>query len=261
MLCKQCKNEVSNDEQLCEKCGDKNDGMAAAEQNPFAAPAHASTGITPIKNADVRASARQQLKGAWGKMILAFFVYSLLVIPIPLIFADYRPIFYNPFQNPIADAIFNIIVLVISGAFSLGIAGLCLKRIRGEEIFVKNIFDGFKRFLSSFLAMFFFLLFISLWSLLLIIPGIIKMFGYYMVFFIMYDNPDIKPLEALKRSQDMMIGYKGKLFMLHLSFLGWFFLGCLTLGIGFLWIMPYFYLSLGNFYETLKQKHENAAGY
>jgi len=260
MICKQCGNEIDDDAQFCEKCG-RNTGRAAAEQNPFAAPAHASTGLTPIENADLRASARRQLKGVWGKMAAAIFVYAVLFYPGMLLFYDYSPAFYNPFHNAALYMFFYIALLVTSGAFSLGFAGFCLKRIRGEEIAVKNIFDGFKRFLPSFLLMFFFYLFTFLWGLLLVVPGIIKLLGYYMAFYIMYDNPGIKPLEALKRSQDMMKGHKGKLFRLHLSFLGWFFLGALTLGIGFFWILPYFYLSLSNFYETLKQKHENAAGY
>jgi len=75
----------------------------------------------------------------------------------------------------------------------------------------------------------------------------------------MYDNPDIKPLEAIKKSQIMMKGYKWKLFILHLSFIGWGLLCILTAGIGFLWLYPYVGLSEGNFYENLKRNQEQMA--
>ena len=211
-FCKYCGKEVNDGTKICVNCGKEID------TNLYAPPKHEATGFTVIENEDLRALARQQLKGAWGKMALAVFI--------------------------------------VSGAFYLGFSGMFLKRMRGEEVFVENIFDGFKRFLPSLLLMFFYTLFIVLWSLLLIIPGIIKSLGYSMAFFIMNDNPEIKPLEAIKRSQIMMRGYKGKLFMLCLSFIGWGLLGLLTLGIGYLWLTPYIGLSISNFYENLKQNQE-----
>jgi len=77
-----------------------------------------------------------------------------------------------------------------------------------------------------------------------------------MSYFIMYDSPEIKPLEALKKSETMMKGYKGKYFLLCLSFIGWVLLGIITLGIGFLWIIPYIWLTQANFYENLKKNKE-----
>jgi uncharacterized membrane protein len=74
-----------------------------------------------------------------------------------------------------------------------------------------------------------------------------------MAFFILCDNPDIGAVEAITRSRKMMVGYKGKLFGLYLSFIGWALLCCLSFGIGFLWLGPYINLSVTNFYENLKQ--------
>ena len=210
-------------------------------------------------NSELRAYARQQLKGVWGKMAFTFFIYFLLYLPyyffssldsIDKQFPDTVPTF------PLINLVLAIAVLITAGPFALGFAGYFLKRIRGEAIAVKNIFDGFERFLPGFLVMFFIALFTFLWSLLLIIPGIIKALGYSMAFYIMYDNPGIKPLEALKKSQIMMKGYKRKLFLLGLSFIGWVFLGFLTLGIGFFWLYPYMSLSISNFYENLKRNQE-----
>jgi uncharacterized membrane protein len=225
-------------------------------------------------NYELRACSRQQLKGVWNSMALAFFVYFLILIPYEIsYFFDIREMLedfldgsfmyynaYDPYYNygklsPITN-ILMLAVLLVSGAFALGFAGYFLKRIRGEEIALKNIFDGFKRFGSSLLLYFLFLLFSFLWSLLLVIPGIIKMFSYSMSFYIFYDYPGISALDALKKSQIMMKGYKFKLFLLELSFIGWVFLGILPLGIGLFWVYPYMSLSMANFYENLKKSQE-----
>ena len=226
-------------------------------------------------NGELKAYARRQLKGVWGAMAFTYFIYFLIFLP-QYIFSflnsilDSEQYHFLVLQNLLYDYMPNItqfipgisnvlavIMLLAAGPFALGFAGFFLKRIRGEQIAVENIFDGFKCFFQSFLLMFFTVLFTALWCLLLIIPGIVKAFGYSMAFYIMYDNPEIKPQEALKKSQIMMKGYKFKLFLLELSFLGWMLLAYLSFGIGFLWLNPYMYLSIANFYENLKRNQEN----
>jgi len=230
-------------------------------------------------NGELRAYARAQLKGVWGWMAFTYFIYFLVYLPSNLfsimdsiLNSDDNTFLYlriylenfldrympdiTPSITPIANVL-AIAMLAAAGPFALGFAGFFLKRIRGDQIAVENIFDGFTRFFPSFLVMFFTALFTFLWSMLLIIPGIVKAFGYSMAFYIMYDNPEIKPLEALKKSQIMMKGYKLKLFLLELSFIGWMILAVLPFGIGFLWLNPYMYLSIANFYENLKRNQEN----
>ncbi|MDR2629739.1 MAG: DUF975 family protein, partial [Spirochaetaceae bacterium] len=75
------------------------------------------------------------------------------------------------------------------------------------------------------------------------------------------DNPNIGALEAITQSRKIMAGYKGKLFGLYLSFIGWGLLCCLSFGIGFLWLVPYISMSVTNFYEELIKQNlvvENA---
>lgn len=96
------------------------------------------------------------------------------------------------------------------------------------------------------------ILFVVLWSLLLIIPGIIAAFSYAMVFFIIADDSSIGVSEALKKSKVMMKGYKWKYFCLSWRFLGWAILSVLSCGIGFLWLFPYMQISFAKFYEDLK---------
>lgn len=81
--------------------------------------------------------------------------------------------------------------------------------------------------------------FIFLWSLLLIIPGIIKAYAYRMVPYILADNPNIGVRKAIELSNEMTKGHKFDMFVLDLSFIGWYLLGALALGIGVFFVMPY----------------------
>jgi uncharacterized membrane protein len=227
-------------------------------------------------NYELRACSRQQLKGVWLSMALAFIVYGL-IYAVPSYIAsisDYWNIYsyfldgsyfdydfyddYNGNYSLVRMMIFYVAILLTYGAFALGFAGYFLKRIRGEEIALKNIFDGFKRFWPALSLNFLEFLFIMLWSFLFIIPGIIKTFSYSMAYYIMYDDPEISALDAITKSRIMMKGYKGKLFLLYLSFIGWSLLTIFTFGIGSFWLSPYVGLSVANFYENLKRTQEKA---
>ncbi|MDR0785503.1 MAG: DUF975 family protein [Treponema sp.] len=204
----------------------------------------------------LRASTREQLHGVWKKMAFTFFVAFLIHIPL-YISTILNQLYTEVAVFSITYAALAIIYMVIGGPFYLGFAGYFLKRIRGEDICTKNIFDGFKRFSHSFVLMLLTYIFTFLWTLILIIPGIIKSLSYSMAFFILYDNPEMEPRQALKESCRMMKGYRGKLFCLELSFIGWLLLGILTLGIGWLWLYPYMYMSIANFYENLKTNQKD----
>ena len=76
-----------------------------------------------------------------------------------------------------------------------------------------------------------------------------------MAYYIMMDNPELSAFEALSESKRMMIGFKFQLFLLNFSFLGWFLLGVVTLGIAFLWVNPYYETAKANFYQDLKEHY------
>jgi uncharacterized membrane protein len=186
------------------------------------------------ENAELRAMARSQLKGTWLATVGMFLVYCIILGISSLLFVG---------------------PLILGGPLTLGCIGYFLKKSRGETVKLENLFDGFKQFGSSLLLYLLQGLFIMLWSCLLIVPGIVKSFSYSMAFYIMKDNPDIGALEAITQSRKMMVGYKGKLFCLCLSFIGWGLLCCLSLGIGFLWLVPYVGMSITNFYEELRKQN------
>ncbi len=96
--------------------------------------------------------------------------------------------------------------------------------------------------------------FIFLWSLLLVIPGIVKYYAYRMSDYIMAENPDINALDAIKKSEEMMKGHKLELFILDLSFIWWYLLVGITFGIALVYVMPYVMASRTNFYLKIKEE-------
>ena len=98
-------------------------------------------------------------------------------------------------------------------------------------------------------------LFIFLWSLLLLIPGIIKGFSYAMTEYILADCPNVKATDALKLSMRMMNGHKWEYFVLHLSFLGWGLLSLCTLGIlGVFYVSPYWNSTKAVYYLEIREE-------
>jgi Predicted integral membrane protein len=118
-----------------------------------------------------------------------------------------------------------------------------------------TLFSGFRRsYLNGVGAMFVTQLFIGLWTLLLIIPGIVKSLEYSMVHFILSDNPAIPGGRAREISRILTRGEKGAIFVLMLSFLGWFILGTICLGVGILFVMPYYEATMAELYIFLRDR-------
>jgi len=116
----------------------------------------------------------------------------------------------------------------------------------------KDAFSGFDDFWTAFKTTFLTGLFTFLWSLLFIIPGIIKGYSYSMAMYIVAENPGISALDAIDRSKKMMDGHKMELFVLYLSLYGWALLTVITLGIAGIWTIPYMNATLANFYNEIK---------
>ena len=178
------------------------------------------------------AEARESLTGMWGVAILTMVVSTAISIAISLV--------------PRAG---SLISLIISGPFALGVSIFWLNLSRKNNVQMEMIFSGFKDFGKALKLYYWRMLFTILWLLLLIVPGFIASLSYSMAFFIMADNKEIGAREALKQSKKMMQGNKWKLVCLDLRFLGWFLLSILSLGIGFLWLIPYSSVAYAKFYE------------
>jgi uncharacterized membrane protein len=162
----------------------------------------------------------------------------------------------------------SLIVLAVAGA-SVPLAFLLVGPILvGQSYYLidvaenenegKNfelLIEGFKNSLvTSIVANILMGIFIFLWTLLLIIPGIIKFYAYSMTHYIIAEDPEIDFMDALKKSEEMMKGHKFRLFKLQFSFIGWFILGIITFGVGLIFVYPYYNLAHANFYIDLRGK-------
>lgn len=107
----------------------------------------------------------------------------------------------------------------------------------------------FGRALTAYLLI---LIYVLLWSLLPIVPGIIAAISYSMTYFIMADDPHISATDAMRRSREMMMGHKTEYFWLMLSFIGWFIISCFTCGLGFFFLSSYTTMASAIFYRKLK---------
>lgn len=180
--------------------------------------------------------ARASLQGKWPLAIGTFLVYSLIMGSF----------------GAMKQA--GLLSLLVAGPMMLGAAQFSLSIARGKEARLEQIFEGFRNFGNALVTYLLMVLYIILWTLLLIIPGIIAAISYSMTFYILADNPTLSPSEVLARSKRMTYGYKMKLFHLFLRFFLLAILCVLTLGIGFLWLIPYVHITMAKFYDDIKDK-------
>ena len=189
-------------------------------------------------NRDLMRMARESLRARWGLGVGIMLLYQLIVSGVSG---------FIPVVGPLA-------CLIIAGPMSVGLCLVFLSVARRAEANVGQLFHGFNRFGTALGAYALMCLFILLWSLLLIIPGIIAGYAYSMTFFIIADDRSVKALDAITRSKEMMRGKKWKLFCLFWRFFGWALLCILTLGIGYLWLGPYMQTSIAHFYDDVRQR-------
>ncbi|SRR6056297_295839 len=113
---------------------------------------------------------------------------------------------------------------------------------------------GEGRYANIFKTMLLRSIYIFLWTLLLIIPGIVKAYAYRMVPYILAENPDMSSEKAIQLSNEMTMGEKLEIFVLDLSFIGWFILGALFFGIGIFFVQPYYDATNAELYMKLREK-------
>ncbi|MBQ7596581.1 MAG: DUF975 family protein [Clostridia bacterium] len=143
--------------------------------------------------------------------------------------------------------------LIVWGPMMYAVSKALLKLSRtGEKPDLNVLVDGFKDdFGETLLIGLLSTIFICLWSLLFVIPGIVKSYAYSMAYYIKVDHPEYDWRKCLKESEALTKGHKGELFVLDLSFIGWLIVGSLCLGVGVLWVAPYMDLTKANFYNDL----------
>ena len=230
-------------------------------------------------------SALAALRGNWGKAVLATLVYFLILMAFsgPSVFTSLKlqdamqgykltsaasvlemasdpEIAALQKQNSGTSALTFLLEVFLIMPLMVGFMNAFRKLLtKLDTNLLGNTFD-FSNYWHKVGGMLLMSVLIALWSLLLIIPGIIKAFSYAMTPYILDENPELTPSEAIHRSRLMMKGHKFDLFWLMLSFIGWGFLCLLTAGIGFLWLSPYMETASAAFYEEVKAEYEINGG-
>ena len=201
---------------------------------------------------EYRQKAWDSLTGKWGAAALLMLVYLAIAGVISALSGGNT-------DGGSWRAIFLILELaILPMAYVLAVSFLGIAK--GEDVpKVAALFDPYKdkdTCLRYFLVEFWKGLFIFLWTLLLIVPGIIKSYAYAMTEYIAAENPDMDARTAMKKSEELMQGHKWDLFVLDLTFIGWLLLSMLTAGLLMLVVQPYIYTAHAHFYLSLKEDLE-----
>ncbi len=191
-----------------------------------------------------RAEARATLKGNWTSSMVFALVYLVIAVIVNLVFT--LPAGDNTVLTQVLTFVSYLLLLPIAYGFVVAFLGQARKR----EIQLGDLFAHFNG--RIWITMILKNVYIFLWTLLLIIPGIIKEYSYAMTEYVLADNPELSGNAAIEKSMEMMQGNKWRLFLLDLSFIGWMILSILTLGIAMFWVLPYMIQTHAAFYETLK---------
>ncbi len=229
--------------------------------------------LTP--NRDLMAQAREILRGHWSDAVVFALVYCVLVIGIQIV----------PYVG-------GCIAMVLGGAFELGMVCFFIAFARRGPHSLDMLFRGFKNFGNALGAYLLRAIFVFGWLLAAALPGAIigvlagvttqnpriglafglplglipaiiaawiAQLGYSLTFYLLADEPGLGPVEPIMQSWRMMRGRKAKLFCLCLRFIGWGLLCILSCGIGFLWLIPYYQVSMARFYDDLRAPGAMAA--
>ncbi|MFP7253684.1 DUF975 family protein [Terribacillus goriensis] len=208
-----------------------------------------------ITNQSLKQDALDSLRGNWGKSVLAVFLFSVISFTIKLIsnswfgfsiVVEEEITIKEETLRFVRDTLFDYVLLM---PLFTGTTWLFQSFVQGDRPAFGFIFSPFKRFWRYMLTGLILTVLLTFWTLLLIVPGIIKYLSYSQTLYILRENPHYSIFEAIRESKEKMRGNKGRLFLLQLSFIGWALLTILTLGIGAFWLEPYFRTTMASFYE------------
>lgn len=210
-------------------------------------------------NSEIRQEARQLASGNWGAAVAVTAVLYVILFTTSLI-----PELIGALTLPWLGKLINLaITILISYPITFSLVLMFLRFARKEqELHVGGLFTAFNsQYYGKSISVYILTaIYTFLWSLLFIIPGIIKALSYSLAPYIAIDNPELSAEEAIEKSMEMMDGYKTKLFLIELGYMGLFLLSLLALGIPILWLQPYYQIVLAKFYEEVKAEYDSLFG-
>ena len=209
-------------------------------------------------NQEYKNAALAALKGQWAPAVLCAVVYMVITLCVSYATALFDPATTATGVVMTASLVTMLISLLVVSPLGVGYYNAHKDLLlTGDDKLIANSFrTGFANWGHNVWGMLLMGIFVFLWTLLLIIPGIIKGFAYSLVPYILVDKPELSANEAINLSMKMMKGHKFDFFWLCLSFIGWILLAILTLGIGLFWLLPYMYTAYAAFYQDVKAEYE-----
>ncbi len=199
-----------------------------------------------MNRAELKTAAKGQIKGKIGILFVITLIIGVISGLASLVLG------MIPVIGSLAASI------IVTPAFALSLVRVYLNLTKGVTAQVADAFSGFDDFWAAFKVTFLVGFFTFLWSLLFIIPGIIKAISYSMSMYVLAENKGKSALDCIDASKKMTNGYKMDLFVLELSFIGWGLLVGITFGIAYIWVGPYMQATYANAYNLLKQNVQTA---
>ena len=197
----------------------------------------------------LKSNAKSQLSGKWGLAIGTLVVGALITSGFSSVVDIIEP------ESSIPAFLGILINILLGGVIGLGVSKFVLNLATNkEEASFNDLFSGFNIYLKTVGLWIVLSIIIAFLSLLLIVPGIIAALMYSQVFFILSEDNTKSISQCLSESSEMMKGHKGELFVLYLSFIGWWLVAAITFGIGALYVYPYQQVTSANFYLALKNR-------
>lgn len=195
------------------------------------------------------------LRGNWANALVA----TIIFVALALFFSSndainsyYQRVVINPFIGYSLSFVSLFVLLPLAVGYSNSMRVLLET---GDNRLANNSFSlGFGNWLHVVWGMVLSTIYIFLWTLLLVIPGIIKSYSYALTPYILVEHPEMSANEAIEESMRLMDGHKFDLFYLQLSFIGWAILSILSLGLGFFWLIPYQMTAQAAFYRDIKNE-------
>ena len=199
----------------------------------------------------------QKLKGNWKINLLVSVIISLCgyisTLPLAETYADEVKLSYG--VNIDFTSLLSLVPFAITGIISMASAYFFVSFFKkNPPVSFGTFLEGLNYWLKGMLANLWVILLTTLWSLLFIIPGIVKFYAYSQIYFILAEYPTMSVRKAMEISKILTRGYKGNLFVQDWSFFGWSLLCCITGGLGFIFLTPYYMGAKVHSYSFLKEQ-------
>jgi uncharacterized membrane protein len=190
-----------------------------------------------MNRSELKAAAKQAIAGKIGILLVIYLVGAVVICAI-------------------SGLTWGVGAILIAGGWALSLAAIFLAIVnKNKKPAVEDLLIGFKNgnFTRGLLGYIRLEVFVMLWSMLFVVPGIVKSFAYSQMFYLMADDPKLDAAAAQKKSIAMMDGHKAELFVLQLSFIPWFLLVGVTFGLAAIYVGPYVQATLANYFNYLKK--------